>query len=103
MKNHPFTIRHIKQKDNYTFTIEWSDNLIADYRLSDLQKHCPCAKCNDEVTGRSLINEKSINFDVKAVKIVSVGSYALRVQFTSGCSSGIYDFDLLYKIAQRPK
>ncbi len=93
-------VQNIKQKNNHAFTIEWSDGLVGDYRLSDLQKCCPCANCTDETTGKRLVDEKSIKHDVKAIRIVSVGRYALRVQFTSGCSTGIYDFDMLYKMAR---
>lgn len=100
MSKQPVLIRHIEQKDNNSFTIKWSDGKIADYRLSDLQKNCPCANCNDEVTGKKLLNERSVKSDVRAVRIVSVGHYAMRVQFTSGCSTGIYSFDMLYDLAK---
>jgi DUF971 family protein len=39
--------------------------------------------------------EKKIDEQVQAIKIEGVGRYALRFQFSSGCSHGIYDFDLL--------
>lgn len=91
-------ILKIQQKDNYTFTIHWNDGVIANYRLSELQKHCHCANCIDEITGKPILNKEAIQQDVRAVRIVSVGRYALRVQFTSGCSAGIYDYDLLYQL-----
>ena len=88
-------IRRIAQKDQYTFTIEWTDGKISDYRLSDLQRHCTCARCRDEQTGQALIHPDSIDDQVQAVQIVNVGCYALRINFTSGCSKGIYSFSLL--------
>lgn len=91
-------IAKIQQKDNHTFTIHWNDGEIADYRLSELQKYCHCANCIDEITGKRILNVNSIQHDVRAVRIVSVGRYALRVQFTSGCSAGIYDYDMLYQL-----
>lgn len=96
----PLFIREIAQKDNYTFTITWNDGVVGNYRLSELQKQCPCAGCIDEVTGKRILDEKNVKPDVRAVKIVSVGRYALRIQFTSGCSTGIYEFDLLHKLAK---
>lgn len=96
-------VRKILQKDNYTFTIEWSDSSVADYRLSDLQKRCPCANCTDEITGKRLLDENSVKHDVKAVRIASVGRYALKIQFTSGCSTGIYSFDMLHGLAKGTK
>lgn len=95
----PVLIRNILQKDNHTFTIEWSDGLIHDYRLSDLQRYCPCANCNDEITGKHRIDKTSLRIDVRAIRITNVGHYALRVQFTSGCSTGIYSFDMLRELA----
>lgn len=93
-------VQTISQKDNHTFTLIWSDGTIYDYRLSELQKRCPCANCYDETTGKRLLNESAIRPDTRAVRITSVGRYALRVQFTAGCSAGIYCFDMLYEMAK---
>lgn len=95
MTAQPVLIRKISQKDNYTFTIEWSDGKQHHYRLSELQRRCSCANCMDEVTGKKLIDDKSIREDVRATKIVNVGRYALRIQYTMGCSTGIYTFNML--------
>lgn len=86
-------IKEIKQKDNHHFTIEWTDGKIVDYRLSDLQKLCPCANCVDESTGERKVNSELVDEQVRAVKIASVGRYAVRIDFTSGCSTGIYSFE----------
>lgn len=88
-------INEIIQKDNYSFTIIWKNGNSSDYRLSDLQKRCPCAGCVDENTGKRLKDHNSIDPDVMAKAIYGVGRYALRIEFTSGCSKGIYDFDML--------
>lgn len=91
----PFQIQEIRQKDNYTFTILWTDGKEIDYRLSDLQKRCPCANCRDEITAEQKVDVNTIDPDVKARRVISVGRYALRVDFTSGCSLGIFGFDQL--------
>ncbi len=90
-----FGVKEITQKDNHTFAINWTDDKLLYYRLSDLQKNCPCANCVDEITGKRLQNEALLKDDVRAVNVISVGRYALRVQFTSGCSQGIFGFDTL--------
>jgi DUF971 family protein len=92
-------IRKIFQKDQYRFTIEWTDGKISDYRLSDLQRQCTCAQCQDEKTGQPLVSPDSIDNGVQAVRIVNVGRYALRIDFTKGCSKGIYSFSLLRTLA----
>ena len=88
-------IKKIWQVDNYTFAVEWQDGQSQSYRLNKLQRHCPCAGCVDESTGKRKASDLAVTEDVRAVHIKSVGQYALRIQFTSGCSTGIYTFDLL--------
>lgn len=95
MKHPPILIKGIRQKDNYTFTIDWTDGTTVDYRLSKLQAKCPCAKCYDPATGKQHVEESKQDPQVRAVKISSAGRYALRVQFTSGCSKGIYSYAFL--------
>lgn len=93
-------VERIVQKDKYIFSVEWSDGLLVEFRLSDLQRRCPCAGCNDEATGKSLIDVEKVPHDLKASSIESVGRYALRIHFNSGCSKGIYSFDFLRQIAE---
>ncbi len=92
----PLMIKSIEQKDDCLFAIEWNDGLVKEYQLSGLQKRCPCAGCVDEMTGVQILNPATVKDDVRAVKIVSVGRYAIRIFFTSGCSNGIYSYDFLY-------
>ena len=93
----PVFPKKIQQLDNFTLQITWNDDISSNYRLSDLQKKCPCAQCVDEKTGQRLTNETTVKEDVRAKKIFSVGRYALRIEYTSGCSTGIYDYDSLYR------
>lgn len=89
--NPPKSISQLFQKDDYTFTIVWSDGLKKDYQLSKLQKNCPCASCKERPkTGDT-------KTQVTAHHIAKVGNYALKIQFREGCSSGIYPLDLLYQ------
>lgn len=93
-------VEKIVQKDKHTFTVEWSDGLNADFRLSELQMNCPCAGCNDEETGKSLVDPASIPYDQRASAIDPVGHYALKIHFNSGCTKGIYSFDFLRRLAE---
>lgn len=87
-----FFIKKISQDDNFTFSVEWNDEKRSSYRLSALQKQCPCANCSERMSANVFEN-------VKAKRIVSVGRYALQIEYTSGCSLGIYDFDFLRKFS----
>lgn len=88
-------VKSISQKDRYSFTIEWHDGLISEYRLSQLQKHCPCITCREKRFSNEPIK---VHQNVMALRVANVGRYALRVNFTSGCSNGIYSFALLRRI-----
>lgn len=89
----------ISKNDGERFTIEWRDGTIGHYQLSEIQKCCPCADCCDEVTGVRKVDPNVVEENVKALRISSVGRYALQFTFTSGCSKGIYPFELLRKIS----
>lgn len=93
-------IQRVFQKDNHSFTVEWSDGKSEDYVLRDLQRLCPCAGCVDENTGKRVVDQSIVKDDVQAVSIHGVGRYALRIQFSSGCSHGIYDFTMLRKLSK---
>jgi DUF971 family protein len=95
VKNLPIAIQEIIQKDNHTFSILWSDQKKQEFRLNRLQQECPCANCQDEITGIRLLDLSTVREDVKALSIRSVGRYAIQIQFTSGCSMGIYSFEML--------
>lgn len=82
-------IRELTQLTNYDFQITWSDGDKSSFRLSDLQKKCPCARCQEQ---KDLLR---VNPNVKARKISSVGNYAIRIDFTEGCSRGIFTFHFL--------
>ncbi|MBX9923943.1 MAG: DUF971 domain-containing protein [Rhabdochlamydiaceae bacterium] len=82
-------IREFSQLTNYDFQIVWSDGVVSSFRLSDLQKKCPCARCQEQKEDRKL------ELDVRARKISSVGNYALRIDFTEGCNRGIFTFHFL--------
>lgn len=73
--------------NNHQFTIEWSDGRISTYRLSQVQRNCPCMRCRETVS--------SVEEDVDALRIEIIGDYALQITFTKGCSKGIYPFQLL--------
>jgi DUF971 family protein len=83
-------VKELKQLSNTSFSILWSDDLSSVFTLSDLQKKCPCARCQES---KGVCEE-----DVKATKISSVGNYALRIDFTKGCSRGIFTFRFLRTI-----
>jgi len=79
-----------RQVDPHTFSLTRPEGETVLFRLSDLQKRCPCAGCAE---GSFEVDE-----NVKATHIQQVGRYGLKIHFTSGCSSGIYPFKSLLRI-----
>ena len=69
------------------FSITFADGHKRVYHLADLQQSCPCAKCQEEKT--------PFNADLTAKGVSAIGRYAIKVDFETGCSNGIYPFKLL--------
>jgi DUF971 family protein len=87
-------IRSIQQVDNSAFKIEWSDGRIEKFHLEKLQNACPCASCEERRGASETVAQASK--ELRAYRLFNVGRYALRVEFTSGCSAGIYTYEFLY-------
>jgi DUF971 family protein len=88
-------IQQIDQENGQTFSIRWSDQLVQKFLLGHLQQNCPCAGCAAKKNGEQAIE---VHPSVIATRIASVGRYAIKIHFSSGCSAGIYDYELLRKI-----
>ncbi|GAB4192126.1 MAG: hypothetical protein Tsb0015_14270 [Simkaniaceae bacterium] len=92
MTNNAVYMQKIEQIDRFSFMIIWTDGMISRFRLSVLQAFCPCIKC------RGKGEKKKFDSQVMAKRIFSIGTYAIGIEFTSGCSKGIYSYSLLRKI-----
>lgn len=79
------SIQKIFQNGPCEVVIEWTDGTLCRYDLSDIQHCCPCAQC-------SLKKPQACG---SASRAYSVGRYAVKFEFTSGCSAGIYPLTLL--------
>lgn len=77
----------VRQKDRHHLEIVWTDGDISQFRLNELQMRCPCAACNEKTP--------VVDAEVSAQQVTLVGRYALRIQFTNGCSHGIYELEKL--------
>ena len=79
-------------------TITWRDGVVSHFPLFYLRNVCPCANCVDELTGKKVLDSKSINPEVHIKKADYVGNYALRIQWSDGHDAGIYAFKFLRDI-----
>ena len=98
---------HIAISKSKGVKIDWKDQHRSDYSLAYLRDECPCATC----TGAHGTPPEKTNYSqgsgdlfpmfkptLKMLEVEPVGSYALRVVWSDGHSSGIYSFDHLRKV-----
>ncbi len=84
--------------------IEWSDGLSEQISLGALRKSCPCATCRAEREARSanplhvMARPAGGGLSVAAAELV--GSYALRLTWSDGHNTGIYEFALLRRLSE---
>ena len=81
------------RRDPRTLSILWEDGRRDDFDVRDLRLACHCALCIEEMSGRKLLDPKTIRSDVKPQEIVSIGNYAIKFDWSDGHNSGIYSFN----------
>lgn len=75
--------------------ILWRDGHESRYRFFDLRDACPCASCVDEISGEKTLDSSSIPKDINAESCEYVGNYALRMRWSDGHDTGLYNFRML--------
>jgi ATP-binding protein involved in chromosome partitioning len=86
-----------------TLGVLWQDGRNDELDVRDLRLACACALCVDELSGKKVLDPKSVRPDVSPKTLSSVGNYALTVAFNDGHSSGIYSFELLRSLGDRAR
>ena len=81
--------------------IRWSDGKVSVFPARFLRLACPCASCVNEMTGRRVLRESTVPQDVRPLAIAPVGRYAIEIQWSDGHRTGIYTWELLYRLAGR--
>jgi len=89
------------RRDPRTLSILWEDGRHDDFDVRDLRLACHCALCVEEMSGRKLLDPKTIRSDVSPKKIVSIGNYAINFDWSDGHNSGIYSFKDLRALGAR--
>lgn len=78
-------------KDQYSFTINWSDGHTSIYPYRYLRTKCPCALCTEDPKRKA----KASNAPIMVMKVDQVGRYAFRFQFSDLHQIGIFTFTYL--------
>ena len=72
--------------------ILWRDGHESHYKFHDLRCACPCASCVNELTGERVLKPESVSKHVHASGSEYVGNYALRIHWSDGHNTGLYNF-----------
>ncbi len=91
----------LRQRDARTLTVLWEDGRRDDFDVRDLRLACHCALCIQEMSGRKLLDPKTVRPDVSPRVISSIGNYAIGIDWNDGHNSGIYSFDHLRSLGER--
>lgn len=80
--------------------IQWADGAASEFPLGYLRRHCPCATCRAEREKQQAspllpILPARPGGELRVVGGEIVGNYALRLEWSDGHNTGIYDFRLL--------
>ena len=97
----PTTPVGFRRRDPRTLSVLWEDGRNDDFDVRDLRLACPCAVCVEEMSGRPLLNPKSVMPDVAPHVITSAGNYAIIFRWNDGHSTGIYSLKHLRALAER--
>jgi DUF971 family protein len=95
--------RDIKQIDEETLGITWTDDHESVYHVKMLRESCPCAHCIDEWSGKKKIKPGDIPDTIRPLNLKAVGLYALQFWWNDGHDTGLYPHALLRKICPCPE
>jgi len=85
-----------------TLALQWLDGDETYLEASKLRANSPSAENKGEVdifgkvSGGEAPRE---HLDIKIIKVVQVGNYAIRIHFSDGHSTGIYSWDYLKNLS----
>ena len=86
--------------EDETLIIYWNDNKKTRISFKDLRKNCPCATCITEREKQSKDFIRIYNQSQISIKnIEQVGSYAIKITWKDGHSTGIYEYSFLRRLS----
>lgn len=87
-------------------SITWQDGGRTELDAVTLRKACPCATCNEERKQKSAnplhIMQGAADEDPKIVGAELVGHYAVKLIWSDGHDTGIFDFRYLRTLGEDP-
>lgn len=96
LKKEPLNLLYIKEvcyKDPCFMKIIWSDERRDMLKSTDLQRHCPCKRCQNN-------QDRDVEKEVEIQRVTAVGNYAVHIEFTKGCRFGFYPLEVLRNLGE---
>ena len=98
MSDPPSNIR--ARQAEQVLVLEWDDLGTRTVPYHALRAECPCASCQDEWTGRRILDPATIRPDLKLEGMEPIGGYAVRFVWNDGHGSGLYTWDKLREFSR---
>jgi ATP-binding protein involved in chromosome partitioning len=89
-----------RRRDARALSVLWEDGYRNDFDVRDLRLTCRCALCLEEMSGRPLLDPKSVRADIAPRTISSVGNYAIQITWNDGHNTGIDTFTHLRALGE---
>ncbi len=97
----PYAVRRLT--DGAAIEIEWeAGSHVARYPARALRLACRCASCQEEMSGRPILDPATVPADVRALDLKLVGGYAVHFSWSDGHATGIYPWEYLLAICPCP-
>jgi DUF971 family protein len=98
----PYAIRRLD--DGALIEIQWDERgHVGRYPALDLRLACRCASCQEEMSGRPILDPATVPPDVRALGLKLVGGYAVHFSWSDGHGTGIYPWEYLLSICPCPE
>jgi len=86
--------------DASAITLKWPDGETISVPNVALRKACSCANCIDEMTHAPTLDPKSIPEDIRALKVGTIGNYAITVDWSDGHNTGFFPYKTIRELAK---
>ncbi|HEY3450785.1 MAG TPA: DUF971 domain-containing protein [Myxococcales bacterium] len=90
----------IDRADDGSLAIRWDDGKTTSTTAQALRQGCPCAMCVDEMTGKRTLDPATVPPDLAIREMTPVGNYAVRIVFSDGHETGLFDWRLLRALSK---
>jgi len=90
------------EADQRALSITWTDGAQHRVTARRLRQYCPCAECVEEWSGKRTYEVETIPQDMKIIEVVPTGNYALSFTFGDLHRTGIFNWEYLRELCERP-